>query len=120
VDWDAIDQQQRESRVDDQHNHEDELHTRDMNDRRRVTPLRWIRERVQMRADFFNYLHYAGVLSQEYLIDFWAQIGWARLRYIHQNQVRLRAHKFADVAAAARAGRNANDAVTQSNYPPDP
>lgn len=62
-----------------------------------------------MRANYFNYLHYGGVLTREYLIDFWAQIEWSRLRYIHQNQVRLRAHNFTAVAEAAHAGRTANN-----------
>jgi hypothetical protein len=74
-----------------------------------VTPLRWIRYNVQKRNRIFNYLHHAGKLAQEYLISWWCQIEWARLRYIRLNQVTLRAHNYNALHVAAQNGHDAAD-----------
>jgi hypothetical protein len=68
-----------------------------------------IRYHIHRRWLYFNYLHFAGKLTQEYLIDWWCQIEWARLRYIRQNQVTLRAHNFAALHAAAQNGQDADE-----------
>lgn len=44
VDWEEIDQQEQDWRLDEQHNEEDEVDARAMNDKKKVTPLRWIRD----------------------------------------------------------------------------
>jgi hypothetical protein len=69
--------------------------------------LQWIRYHIQKRWLGFNYLHYAGKLAQEYLIDWYCQIEWARLRYIRLNQITLRAHNYNALHAAAREGQDA-------------
>ncbi|KAI5452038.1 hypothetical protein NCC49_001334 [Naganishia albida] len=69
-----------------------------------VSALRWIRYRIQMRRGVFNYIHNAGKLAQEYLIDWWCQIEWSRLRCAAQNQLKLRKHNFRDLDVAFENG----------------
>jgi hypothetical protein len=83
-------------------------------DAKTVTFLRLIRFHLHKRPGDFSILLHAGKLFQEYVVDTYAQIEWCRLRYLRDNQLKLRAHTYRAVVEAAQNNVEANNIGKQS------
>jgi hypothetical protein len=78
-------------------------------ERKNVTPMQFYSYRLQIRDG--NWLHYAGRLYQQYIVDQYAKIEQERLNYLRLNQSSLRSELYKGVADAIHIGDSSSDTI---------
>ena len=62
--------------------------------RKRITQLEFYSNKIAVRKDVFNTIHYGGHLTQQYLVDAYIKVEANRIKYVIDNQTKLHVESY--------------------------